>query len=134
MPLLDISQLVEDALLHSGCDKGMIAPLDSHSTIALDFHWSPTIYVSRREVDIWLWCRLTEYHESNFNFYAADLLKEQMKKQAFLRSDHLNLNENEGHLELSGLIHASYLENGVEFAKALEGFLERADVFRDIVK
>ncbi len=131
---IDISKLVEDALLHSGCDRKMIGGLDGHSTIALDFHWSPTIYVSARNDDIWLWCRLTEYHEGNFNAYAAALIKEQMKKLAFLRGDHLNLNENEGHLELNGLIHGDYIENGVEFAKALEGFLERADVFREIVK
>ncbi|PUA19953.1 type III secretion system chaperone SpaK [Glaciimonas sp. PCH181] len=131
---LDISQLVQDALIHTGCEKNLIGPLDSHSTIALDFHWSPTIYVSRRDDDIWLWCRLTEYHEGNLGSYATALIKEQMKKLPFLRSDHLNLNENEGHLELSGLIHPGFIENGVEFSKALEGFLERADAFREIVK
>jgi hypothetical protein len=131
---IDISKLVKDALLNSGCDPAMCGELDGHSTIALDFHWSPTIYISRRNDDIWLWCRLAELHEGSFHAYAAALLTEQMKKLPFVRNDHLNLSEDQGYLELSGLIDAAYLENGVEFAKALEGFLERADVFREIVK
>ena len=134
MVAIDVAQLVKDALIHSGCEQALIGEIDEHSTIALDFKWSPTIYVSRRDDDIWLWCRLIDYHDGNLNTYAAALIREQMKKLSFIRNDHLNLNENEGYLELSGLIHPNYIENGVEFAKALEGFLDRADTFSEIVK
>ncbi|MEB0140393.1 MULTISPECIES: hypothetical protein [unclassified Undibacterium] len=134
MQYIDIATLVKDALLSGGCAADMIGDLDSHSTIALDFNWSPTIYVGRRDDDIWLWSRLCEYHENSVDLHAASLLKEMMKKLSWVRNDHLCFNEDQGYLELRGLVALSALEDGEKFREALEGFLERADTFRALLK
>ncbi|MGS0743218.1 InvB/SpaK family type III secretion system chaperone [Glaciimonas sp. GG7] len=146
MTTVDIDVLVRDALLHIGCDAGVIGEFDGHSTIALEFHWSPTIYVSvsgrgnGREIesesdgDIYLWCRLSEHCESMVDSCSLALFTEQMKKIPYIRGDHVGLDNNQGNLELKALIDPYYLQSAQLFSEVLEGFLERADTFREIVK
>lgn len=129
----DIAELVQEALLEIGCDPTLLGKIDSHSTIALDFHDRPSIFVSQKEDEVWLWARLTEHHADAFDQLSPALLKGLMKGYAFIRAEHPSLVVNEGYVELKALIHEGYLNEGARFAEALNGFFECTESFSQII-
>lgn len=121
---MDLAVLVEGALLEMGCDSSLLGKIDSHSTIALDFNGRPSIYVSEKDGDIWLWSRIFEHHDEAFDQLAPKLLKELMHGYEFIRGEHLALVINDGYFELKALVHSNCLVDGKSFAQALNGFFE----------
>ncbi|EKR7118401.1 SPI-1 type III secretion system chaperone SpaK, partial [Salmonella enterica subsp. enterica serovar Kentucky] len=55
MQHLDIAELVRSALEVSGCDPSLIGGIDSHSTIVLDLFALPSICISVKDDDVWIW-------------------------------------------------------------------------------
>lgn len=130
----DIASLLKAALQEIGCDPSLIGDIDSHSTIALDFHDRPSIYVSRQDDDVWLWGRLGEYHESSFDQQAPVLLKGLMQGYPFIHGEHPSLVINDGYVELKALLRIDHLEDARKFAEALSGFFECIYEFSELLK
>lgn len=130
---MDLAALVESALLEMGCDSSLLGKIDSHSTIALDFNGRPSIYVSEKEGDIWLWSKIYEYHDEAFDQLAPKLLKELMQGYEFIRGEHPALVTNEGYFELKALVHTHCLVDGKNFAQALNGFFECVGNFLETI-
>ncbi|WP_410012235.1 SPI-1 type III secretion system chaperone SpaK [Sodalis sp. C49] len=124
---VDIAALVREALLGNGCDPKLLANFDSHSTIALDFHDLPSIYISSQDEDIWFWSRIAEYDEAALQKCGYSLLKEHMEGEAFIRSQQFQFAQNEGYLEFKALLHPDSLQSAENFSKALEGYFERLE-------
>lgn len=130
----DIASLLRAALQEIGCDPSLIGNIDDHSTIALDFHDRPSIYISRQNDDVWLWGRLGEHHENSLNQQAPALLKALMQGYAFIHGEHPSLVINDGYVELKALLHVDFLSDARKFAEALGSFFECIYEFSELLK
>ncbi|MCC7005411.1 MAG: hypothetical protein IT497_02040 [Ottowia sp.] len=134
MVIRNIAELVQEALLEIGCDPSLFKKIDSHSAIELNFHDRPSIFVSQKEEEIWLWSRMAEPRDDVFDRLAPDLLKMLMQGYPFIRGEHPSLAANDGYLDLKVLVHDDYLSDGVRFAEALNSFFECTEKFSQIIR
>ncbi|MGL4605756.1 MAG: SPI-1 type III secretion system chaperone SpaK [Iodobacter sp.] len=125
----DIASLVRDALKENGCEEMLQGDLDSHSTIALDLHSLPSIYISSLDGEVWLWSQLIEHNDNVFDQCSTRLLNALMQGCHFVRGEQLQLAVNDGYLELRGLLEPDYLQDGQRFSEALDGYLEQLELF-----
>lgn len=129
MYTLDIAQLVRAALEESGCDPSLVGELDSHSTIALDLHELPSIYISTQDDEVWLWSLIGDHSDAVIAQRGGELLQALMQGCAFARGGQLQLAEQDGSLALKALVHADYLGDGSRFSDALNGFFDALERF-----
>ncbi|KVP30314.1 SPI-1 type III secretion system chaperone SpaK [Burkholderia ubonensis] len=120
----DIAQLVRAALEESGCAPTLVGALDNHSTIVLDLHDLPSIYVSAQDEDVWLWSLIGEHGDAVVAQRGGTLLQALMDGCAFARGGQLQLAVQDGSLALKGLVHPDYLGSGRRFSEALNGFFD----------
>lgn len=131
MYIPDISSLVQDALKHCGCDPSLIGELDSHSTIELDLHDMPSIYITLQNDEVLFWSRLAEYNEVALNQRAGDILSALIRGCSYARGGQLQLVEAGGFLELKVMVHPDHLIDGEHFAEALNGYFEDLEQFSE---
>ncbi|STQ90219.1 InvB/SpaK family type III secretion system chaperone [Iodobacter fluviatilis] len=131
---VDISTLVRDALKENGCEQMLQGDLDSHSTIALDLHRLPSIYITNKDGEVWLWSQLIEHNDNVFDQCSTRLLNVLMQGCSFVRGEQLQLAVNDGYLELRGLLQANSLRDGQSFSEALDGYLELLERFVEAVQ
>lgn len=122
---IDLPSLVNQALLALGCDPALIADLDGHSTITLDFDQMPSLLIARMDDQVWLWSRVAEYSEPVLAHKASDILLELMRSDDSLLGGHPSLCEGDGYLELRAILAPAALESGERFGEALSLFFER---------
>lgn len=134
MRCLDIADLVKSALVEVGCDPSLIGTLDGHSTIVLDFHDLPSIYITAMDEGVWIWSRIVDYHEAVLNNRAANILRELMKPSDYILNGFSSLCEGERELEFKVLVKEHYLSEGRLFAKALNGFFDRVESLCAVIK
>ncbi|MEN3029784.1 SPI-1 type III secretion system chaperone SpaK [Chromobacterium amazonense] len=125
----DIAQLVRAALEESGCDPSLVGELDSHSTIALDLHELPSIYISILDDEVWLWSLIGDYSDAVINQRGGELLAALMQGCGFARGGQLQLAVQDGSLALKALVHPDYLSSGNRFSEALNGFFDSLERF-----
>ncbi|CNF34768.1 hypothetical protein [Yersinia kristensenii] len=119
---LDIVALIRGALAESGCDESLLGNFDGHSTIALDFDGYPSILISVVDEHIWIWSHLCENVPSVLRHKFADILEYMMQGCRFALTGQLQLNANEGVIELKGMVHPDYLQSSSRFAETLDEF------------
>lgn len=84
MQHLDIAELVRSALEVSGCDPSLIGGIDSHSTIVLDLFALPSICISVKDDDVWIWAQLGADSMVVLQQRAYEILMTIMRKDAIL--------------------------------------------------
>ncbi|KVP68627.1 SPI-1 type III secretion system chaperone SpaK [Burkholderia ubonensis] len=129
MYTLEIAHLARAALEASGCDPTLVGALDSHSTIALDLHDLPSIYISAQDEDVWLWSLIGEHGDAMIAQRGGTLLQALMDSCAFARGGQLQLAVQDDSLALKGLVHPDYLGDGPRFSEALNGFFASLERF-----
>jgi hypothetical protein len=132
--LIDLPVLVNDALLSLGCDPKLIAELDGHSTITLDFEQLPSLLIAPVDEQIWLWSRVAEYSEPVIAHKSADILSQLMQSDDSILGGHPNLCEGEGYLEMRAMVAPAYLENGQRFGEALSLFFDRLSNMTQLIR
>ncbi|OXJ22558.1 type III secretion system chaperone SpaK [Burkholderia sp. HI2714] len=130
---LEIAQLARTALEVSGCDPTLIGALDNHSTIVLDLHDLPSIYISVQDEDVWLWSLIGEHGDAMIAQRGGALLQALMDNCAFARGGQLQLVVQDGSLALKGLVHPNYLGDGLRFSEALNGFFASLQHFSGLL-
>lgn len=129
MQHLDIAELVRSALEVSGCDPSLIGGIDSHSTIVLDLFALPSICISVKDDDVWLWAQLGADSMMVLQQRAYEILMTIMEGCQFVRGGQLLLGEQNGELTLKALVHPDFLSDGEKFSNALNGFYNYLEVF-----
>jgi len=130
---LDLPKLVNEALQSLGCDPALIAELDGHSTITLDFDQLPSLLIAQMDEQIWLWSRIAEYSEAVVAHKASEILPELMRSDDSILGGHPSLCEGEGYLELRAILAPNYLESGERFGEALSFFFERLSAMTQLI-
>jgi hypothetical protein len=125
--LVDIVSLVRDGLLKSGCDESQLGDFDGHSTISMDFDGYPSLLVNVVDEDVWIWSQICEDNGSFVANFSEVIMEHFIKGCSFSRTGQLQLNRNDGFIELRGIVHPSYLENGERFSEALQEFFNHQD-------
>ena len=131
---IDIVSLVRLALVESGCDESLLGDFDAHSTISLDFENSPSLLISMVDDNVWIWSKICEAHETILRNNASAILEKIMGGCQFSITEQLQLTENEGYLELRGLVHPGYLESSQRFADALDEFFSHQEDFLRLIR
>ncbi|AZN35892.1 InvB/SpaK family type III secretion system chaperone [Iodobacter ciconiae] len=135
MLTIDIATLVRDALKENGCEQVLNnSDLDSHSTIALDLYNLPSIYISNRDGEVWLWSQLIEHDDRVIEQCSTRLLNTLMQGCHFVRGEQLQLMVSGGYLELRGLLKADFLQDSRRFSEAMDGYLEQLERFAELVQ
>jgi hypothetical protein len=131
----DISTLLTDALLAMGCDKALIANLDAHSDLVLDFHDMPSIHVLSENNDVRIWASLGERHgyRQLIESHSAQMLLELAQPQDYAYGGSLALPIQDETLQLSAIVRPDYLTDSEKFGEALEAFFARVVTFNQIV-
>jgi hypothetical protein len=123
---IDIAELTRSALIHSGCDTGIIEQLDSHSPIELNFKSHPAIYiVLASENQVRFESRVMADLQWDIAQIAANLLHAIVEPVAWSTSRATALVQIDGVLKLSASISEEYLGDGRFFADAIDGFYKR---------
>lgn len=131
---IDIVFLLREALTESGCDESMLNDFDGHSTISLDFEDRPSLLISMIDENVWIWTRLCEDSGNILQYRASALLEKIMEGYHFSMTGQLQLNQNEGFLELRGMLHTDYLINGSRLAEALSHFFAQQQDYLEIIR
>jgi hypothetical protein len=131
----DISTLLTDALVAMGCDKALIANLDAHSDLVLDFHDMPSIHVLSDNDDVRVWASLGERHgyRQLIETHGAQMLLELTQPQAYAYGGSLALPIQDETLQLTAILRPEYLADSEKFGAALEEFFARVVTFNQIV-
>jgi hypothetical protein len=122
---IDLPQLVKQGLHHLGCDAGLIAKLDGHSAITLDFDQLPSLLITWQDEHVWFWSRVADYSAAVLAHHSHPILQELMRADESILGGHPGLCVTEGMLELRALVAPAYLESGEQFGEALSLFFER---------
>ncbi|MGL4605758.1 MAG: SPI-1 type III secretion system chaperone SpaK [Iodobacter sp.] len=130
----DLATLVRDALKEIGSEEVLQGDSGSDSTIMLDLHHLPSIYISKLDGQVWLYSQLVEHNDNVFDRCSTRLLNALMQGCSFVRGGQLQLAVNEGYLELRGLLSSDYSEDGQRFSVALDGYLEQLQLFVEAVQ
>lgn len=131
---IDIASLVRVALIESGCDESLLGDFDAHSTISLDFENSPSLLISMVDDNVWIWSKMFEAHETYLHHRAGVILEKVMSGCQFSITGQLQVKQNDGYLELLGMVHPSYLESSARFADALDEFFRHQEDFLGLMR
>lgn len=131
---IDIVSLVREALVESGCDESLLDDFDAHSTISLDFEKSPSLLISMVDDNVWIWSKICEAHETILRHSASTILEKIMGGCRFSMTGQLQLTQNDGYLELRGMVHPDYLESSQRFADALDEFFSHQEDFLGLMR
>ena len=131
---IDIVSLVRDALVESGCDESLLDDFDAYSTISLDFEKSPSLLISMVDDNVWIWSKICEAHEIILHHSASTILEKIMGGCQFSMTGQLQLTQNDGYLELRGMVHPDYLESSQRFADALDEFFNHQEDFLGLIR
>jgi hypothetical protein len=118
---IDIVMLIKSSLRSKGCDESLLSDFDGNSTIALEFHDSPSILISLINTHVVIWAQLQEHNSYVLAQCASSLLEIIMDPFRHSVTGHLNLSENEGMTTLECFVHPESI-NEEDFAEALEIF------------
>ncbi len=130
----NISEFIKDALIHAHCPSHLIKELDNHSSIQIDLHDCPSIYISVDEDHILLWSNLGLFNENVVRSLAPDLLMELMAGFPHSRYSQLSLREFEGKLQIYTDVSLECLNDHKVMAVALNAFYESLENFMNILK
>jgi hypothetical protein len=125
---IDIAKLTHDALIESGCDPSIIAQLDCHSPIELNFKSQSAIKIMLFGNDsnqVQLECRLMEHVQWDLSQVAANLLPVILEPVAWSTTRATSMVMIDGVLKLSATLLEDYLTDGKHFADAIDGFYQR---------
>jgi len=131
---IDIVSLVRVALIESGCDESLLEDFDAHSTISLDFENSPSLLISMVDDSVWIWSKICEAHDTLLHHSASAILEKIMSGCQFSITGQLQLTQNDGYLELRGMVHPGYLESSQRFADALDEFFSHQEDFLGLIR
>lgn len=129
-----LSELVEQALLSSGCDPALIRPLDQHATVQLDLQDAPAILVGSLEERVVIWSDLCEFHPGIMQLRSEALLRELMTGFPHSASGQLVLRESEGQLQVWADIAGECLHDPERMADAINAFFESQLRLLEIVR
>lgn len=131
---IDIASLVRAALTESGCDESLLGDFDAHSTISLDFDDSPSLLISMLDDNVWIWSKIAEASESILHHSASMILEKLMAGCQFTMTGQLQLTQQDGYLELRGMVAPGYLESSQRFAEALDEFFSHQEEFLGLIR
>lgn len=131
----DISSLLTAALLEMGCDPALIAELDAHSDIVLDFHDMPSIHLLNDGESVRLWAALGERHNYRqlLETSGGRIALELTEPQAYAVGGALMLQIHDETLQATALVHPDYLSDSKVFGEALNAFFARLTAFNQII-
>jgi len=130
----DLASLVREALIQSGCSEDILSDFDSHSTISLDFNDKPSILISMRDEQVWLWTKLTEYNEYTFESCYKDLFEVMIEPYSHSPTNQINYEVTDGTFELRALISENSLYEPSVFAEALNEFFLKIETIMEKLK
>ncbi|WP_350262604.1 SPI-1 type III secretion system chaperone SpaK (plasmid) [Pantoea sp. BJ2] len=131
--MIDIGQLVREALLESGCNEDMLSDFDSHSTIALDFESRPSILIALRDEHVVMFARLMEHNEYILEQSSAKLLQLLMSDVAYSITGKYHLSEHENFTVLNYIVTENAL-NKNDFSSAIEEFYNNIELYIEALK
>lgn len=126
MPNTDMSTLLTAALTEMGCDPALIADLDAHSDIVLDFHDMPSIHLLNDGESVRIWAALGERHgyRQLLESRGAQIALLLTEPQPYAFGGGLMLQIHDETLQITALLHPDYLADSQTFGEALNTFFE----------
>ncbi|KAF3999330.1 InvB/SpaK family type III secretion system chaperone [Glaciimonas immobilis] len=130
----NLGELVRSALLHSGCEAGLIKDLDNHATVQIELENMPSMYVGKIDESTVLWCDLCDFNESIVSYHSENLLREIMCGFIYSENKQLVIRESNDRLQLCAYISDTYLGSAELMAEAINAFFESQSRVMEIIR
>lgn len=130
----NLGELVKNALLHSGCEAGLIKDLDNHTTVQIQLKNMPSMFVGTVDDRTVIWSDLCDFHESIITYHSENLLREIMGGFICSENGQLGIRESNGQLQLCAYMADAYLRRPNAMAEAINAFFESQSRVIEIVR
>lgn len=131
---LNIAVLLREALVLSGCNEQQIGQFDEHSTIELEFSDLPSLHIVAEQGDVWCWSNLGRFNAQARAHHAEPLLNFLLEGFAFARTGQMQLLVTDDLLEVRVLLSPEALASAAPLAEAIDSYVERLLVLREVLR
>lgn len=123
---INLSILLKDSLLLAGCSEKIMDNFDDNSTIMLEFHDYPNLYLyhDRDNNHVLMWSPICEANTSILSTYAYPILQLLLKPVNYAYCGQNILTEMNGNFAIKCIVDEKYLTEPAVFLNALSEYFD----------